>query len=70
MTIYYRIDPFDKIITTNPCYLASNKSTELESNLTDLIIKSSRMALNDINSPLKILSAPPQGLYLKKVFYE
>ena len=27
-------------------------------------------ALNDINSPLKILSAPPQGLYLKKVFYE
>ena len=57
MTIYYHIDPFDKIITTNPCYLASNKSTELEFNLTDLIIKSSRQKFDKLSAPFLVLPA-------------
>ena len=57
MTIYYHIDPFDKIMTINPCYLASNKSTELEFNLTDLIIKSSRQKFDKLSAPFLVLPA-------------
>ena len=57
MTIYYHIDPFDKIITTNPSYLERNKSTEIEFNLTNLIIKSSRQNFDKLSAPFLVLPA-------------
>ena len=57
MTIYYHIDPFGKIITTNSLYLASNKTTEIEFNLTNLIIKSSRQKFDKLSAPFLVLPA-------------
>ena len=57
MTIYYRIDPFDKIITTNAGYLGMNKCTEIEFNLTNLITKSSRQKFDKLSAPFLVLRA-------------
>ena len=57
MTIHYHIEPFYKIITTNLCYLERNNGTEIEFNLTNLIIKSSRQKFDKLSAPFLVLPA-------------